>query len=48
MAWAAIVLGVLAITPVGFAAFVGLGLWTLVAGAMLAMRAGAEPPAGVH
>jgi hypothetical protein len=45
MGWVAIVLGVLAITPVGFAAFIGLGIWTLVASVMLAMRAEAEPRA---
>jgi hypothetical protein len=45
--WVAIVLGVLAITPAGFVAFLGLGVWTLVASAMLAMRNGAEPMPGV-
>ena len=47
MGWVAIVLGVLAITPAGFVAFLGLGVWTLVASAMLAMRNGAEPMPGV-
>jgi hypothetical protein len=47
MGWVAVVLGVLAITPAGFAAFVGLGVWTLIASAMLAMRAGAVPMPGV-
>ncbi|HEY5977183.1 MAG TPA: hypothetical protein VIT85_04955 [Solirubrobacterales bacterium] len=41
LAWAAIVLGVIAVTPLGFAAFIGLGIWTLIASAMLARRAGA-------
>ena len=41
LAWAAIVLGVIAITPLGFAAFLGLGIWTLIASVMLAMKAGA-------
>jgi len=47
LAWIAIVLGVLAITPVGFASFVGLGIWTLIVGVMLAMRAGRAPEPGV-
>jgi len=47
MAWVAIVLGVLALTPAGFAAFIGLGIWTLVASAMLAARAGDAPMPGV-
>ena len=47
LAWVAIVLGVLAITPAGFVAFLGLGIWTLVASVMLAMRAGRAPEPGV-
>ena len=47
LAWVAIVLGVLAITPAGFAAFLGLGIWTVVASVMLAMRAGRAPEPGV-
>jgi hypothetical protein len=47
LCWAAIVLGVIAITPIGFAAFLGLGIWTLIVSAMLAMRAGAAPQPGV-
>jgi hypothetical protein len=47
MGWVAVALGVLAITPAGFVAFLGLGVWTLIASAMLAMRAGAEPMPGV-
>jgi hypothetical protein len=44
MGWVAIVLGVAAMTPVGFIAFVGGGLWIVVASTMLAMRArGATP-----
>jgi len=39
MGWAAIVLGVSALTPVGFIAFLGGGIWVLVASSMLAMRA---------
>ena len=41
LCWVAIVLGVIAITPAGFAAFIGLGIWTLVVSVMLTMRAGA-------
>lgn len=47
LALVAIVLGVLAITPAGFVAFLGLGIWTLVASVMLAMRAGRAPEPGV-
>jgi hypothetical protein len=47
LGWVAIVLGVLAITPAGFVAFLGLGIWTLVASVMLAMRAGRAPEPGV-
>ena len=47
LAWVAIVLGVLAITPAGFVAFLGLGIWTLIASVMLAMRAGRAPEPGV-
>ena len=47
MGWVAIALGVLAITPAGFVAFLGLGVWTLVASAMLAMRNGEDPMPGV-
>ena len=38
LSWAAIVLGVLAITPVGFFAFLALGIWTLIVSVMLYMR----------
>ena len=40
LAWAAIVIGIVAITPAGFFGFLGLGVWTVVASIMLAMRAG--------
>jgi hypothetical protein len=48
LGWIAIVLGIIAVTPVGFAAFMALGLWTVIVSVMLAMRAGSEPagPAG--
>jgi hypothetical protein len=47
LAWAAIVIGVVAITPLGFFGFLALGIWTLIASVMLAMRAGAAPAPGV-
>jgi hypothetical protein len=47
LAWAAIVIGVIALTPLGFFGFLALGIWTLVASAMLAMRAGSAPAANV-
>jgi hypothetical protein len=39
LGWVAIVIGIVALTPGGFAAFMLLGLWTLVASVMLSMRA---------
>ncbi|MGZ5310724.1 MAG: hypothetical protein ACXWZK_03250 [Solirubrobacterales bacterium] len=39
MGWALIVFGVLAVTPVGFAAAIGTALWILVASIVLSMRA---------
>ncbi len=47
LAWAAIVIGVLAITPLGFFGFLALGVWTLIASVMLAMRARVAPAPGV-
>ena len=38
LSWAAIVIGVIAITPIGFFAFLALGIWTLIASVMLYMR----------
>lgn len=40
LGWAAVVIGVVAITPAGFFGFIALGIWTLIASAMLSMRAG--------
>lgn len=40
LGWAAVVIGVIAITPAGFLGFIALGIWTLIASAMLSMRAG--------
>jgi hypothetical protein len=45
LAWAAIVIGVIAITPLGFFGFLALGIWTLIVSVMLFMRA-REPAAG--
>jgi len=39
LSWAAIVIGIVAITPLGFFGFLALGIWTLIASVMLAMRA---------
>lgn len=39
LGWIAIVLGVAGLTPVGFVAFLGGGIWTLIASIMLTMRA---------
>jgi hypothetical protein len=52
LGWVAIVLGVVAVTPAGFIAFILGGIWILVASVMLTMRARAgerpqEPSTGV-
>jgi hypothetical protein len=47
LAWVAIVIGVVALTPAGFFGFLALGIWTLIVSIMLAMRAGAPPAPGV-
>ena len=39
LGWAAVVIGIIAITPLGFFGFVALGIWTLIASVMLALRA---------
>jgi hypothetical protein len=39
LGWIAIVLAVLAVTPIGFIAFLGAGLWVAVTSGMLTMRA---------
>jgi hypothetical protein len=39
LGWLAIVIGVVAITPAGFVGFMALGVWTIIASIMLAMRA---------
>lgn len=43
LSWAAIVIGVVAITPIGFFGFLALGIWTLIASVLLSMRANAGP-----
>jgi hypothetical protein len=43
LGWVAIVLGIVAVTPLGFFAFTALGVWVLIVSVMLALRAGAEP-----
>jgi hypothetical protein len=39
MGWVAIVLGVIAITPVGFVGFLGMAIWIAIASVILALRA---------
>jgi len=50
LGWIAILLGVLGLTPIGFVAFAGGGLWVLVVSILLTVRARAltqpPPPAG--
>jgi hypothetical protein len=43
LGWAAIVLGVIAVTPIGFASFLGAGLWILIASVILTSRARSAP-----
>ena len=47
LGWAALVLGVVALTPIGFVAFLAGGLWVLAASVILTLRARGEgaPPA---
>jgi hypothetical protein len=44
LGWVAIVFGVVAVTPIGFAAFFAFLAWTLVVSLMLALAPGAAPP----
>jgi hypothetical protein len=57
LAWAAIVIGIVSVTPLGFFGFLALGIWTLIVSVMLFMRereagggaspaGGAAPPGG--
>jgi hypothetical protein len=43
--WIAILLALIAVTPIGFAAFIGAGIVVAVMSVILAMRARATPPA---
>ena len=43
LGWAAVVIGVIALTPAGFFGFLALGVWTLIASVILAMRVNAAP-----
>jgi hypothetical protein len=49
MGWIALVLAIVSVTPVGFAAFLGTVVWILIASVLLSMRARAAgtPPATV-
>jgi hypothetical protein len=40
LGWAAMVIGVIAITPAGFFGFIALGVWTLIVSVILSLRAG--------
>lgn len=42
LGWAAVVIGVVAITPAGFFGFLAMGVWTLIASVMLAMQSGGD------
>jgi len=46
LGWVALLLGVIGATPIGFAAFLGGGIWILVVSVLMAVRerAGASPP----
>jgi hypothetical protein len=45
LGWVAIVLAVVLVTPIGFAGFIGTGLWIVVVSIMLARRADEGAPA---
>ena len=46
LGWIAILLGVVGLTPIGFVAFLGGGLWILIVSVLLTLRARAltQPP----
>jgi hypothetical protein len=44
LGWAAVVIGIVAITPAGFFGFLALGVWTLIASIMLAMQGRSDTP----
>jgi hypothetical protein len=39
LAWIGIVVGITGVTPIGFVAFIGVGVWILITSVLLAMRA---------
>jgi hypothetical protein len=43
LGWVALALAVIGFTPIGFAAFVGTGIWILIVSVMQTMRARSEP-----
>jgi hypothetical protein len=45
LGWVLILLGVVAFTPIGFAAIVGLAVWVLIVSVMLTLRARSGPAA---
>jgi len=45
LGWAAVVIGVIALTPAGFFGFIALGIWTLIASVILWRREEPGPPA---
>jgi hypothetical protein len=44
LGWVAIVLAIVGLTPIGFAAFLAGGIWIVVVSILLTMRARAVPP----
>jgi hypothetical protein len=42
LGWVAIVVGIIAVTPLGFFAFLALGIWTAIVSVLLSLRAGTE------
>jgi hypothetical protein len=45
LGWVAILFGIVALTPIGFAAFVGTALWVVVTSILLSLRARSAPAA---
>jgi hypothetical protein len=45
LGWVAIVIGVVAVTPVGFFGFLAMAIWTLIVSILLYVRSGSERPA---
>jgi hypothetical protein len=44
LGWVALLLAVIAVTPIGFIAFLATGIWVLVVSVLLTLRARAAPP----